>query len=173
MPTVSVTPSVVVSETPSVSPSPTALSEDELLALIPEDARAENFVSASNFAKFFVQEYQRMFVERDPSLLNVLSGPDCEFCQSARDSFAQLEAAGQHREGGDVTIDPAAAVGGLQDDGTYSVTLPMSTGPSETLDAQGVVLGSSGGGSGLAAFSLQYSDAHWVVLGVNVQRSGE
>ena len=165
--------STVVTPSPSVAASPTPLTDDELLALIPENARAENFVSASNFAKFFVREYQRMFVERDPRLLSILSGPNCKFCQSAQDSFAQLETASQHREGGDVTIDPMAAVGGLQGDGTYFVTLPMSTGPTETRDAQGAVVGNSGGGSGLAAFSLRYSDAHWVVLGVNVQRSGE
>jgi hypothetical protein len=32
----------------------TLTAEEELLAQIPEDARSEDFVSASNFAKFFV-----------------------------------------------------------------------------------------------------------------------
>ncbi|MBC7297357.1 MAG: hypothetical protein H5T82_00430, partial [Demequina sp.] len=81
-PIVTETPSATrtVETTPSPSPTPSVTSEEELLAQIPEDARAENFVSASNFAKFFVREYQRMFAEHDSGLFALLSGDECQFC---------------------------------------------------------------------------------------------
>ena len=174
-PVVSVSPSVTaeVTPTPSVSPSPTPLSEEELLELIPENAREENFGSAVNFASFFANEYQRVFTRRDPSLFLALSGPDCKFCQSALSSFEELETDGLHREGGDISIDLDTAVGGLQDDGTYSVTFQMSTAPTKTLDANGVVVAETNGGTGLVGFSLTHMDEHWRVLGVNSEPAGE
>ena len=80
-PFVSETPSrtaVVVTDSPS--PTPTLTAEEKLLAQIPENARGEDFVSASNFAKFFILEYQAMFTKRDDSIFKLLSEPGCKFC---------------------------------------------------------------------------------------------
>ena len=173
-------PEPIVTETPSPtrtevseSPTPTLTAEEELLAQIPEDARGEDFQSATRFAAFFVREYQQVFLQRDAALFVALSGPECAFCSSAVESLAALEAEGQHRVGGDVTTEEESSVGGLQADETYVVTFAMSTEPTETIDADGDVVSSSSGGSGLAAFSLAYVDGRWMVLGVNLQRSGE
>jgi hypothetical protein len=72
-----------------VSPSPTPLTGDQLLALIPENARAENFVSASNFAKFFVNEYYVMLNTGDDSLFRALSQSGCTFCKNAHRWFSR------------------------------------------------------------------------------------
>src|SRR5664279_416147 len=73
-----------VETTPSPSPTPTVTSEEELLAQIPEDARGEDFYSASQFAKFFIREYTRLFLEDASSdLYAELSSDECAYCASA------------------------------------------------------------------------------------------
>src|SRR5680860_1578321 len=50
-----------VEATPSPSPTPTVTSEEELLAQIPEDARGEDFQSATQFSRFFLGLYPHLF----------------------------------------------------------------------------------------------------------------
>ena len=160
--------STVVTPSPSVSPSPTPLTDDQLLALIPEDARAENFVSASNFAKFFVREYQRMLTEQDRTLFSSLSEPDCLFCNSALATFDSVVSTGGSVEGGDVAVDDGLALGGMQDDGTYIATIHVTTAPQTNRDATGAIVEQTPEGSGLISVQMRRSGDHWVVVDVNL-----
>ena len=171
MPTVSVTPSVVVSETPSVSPSPTALSEDELLALIPEDARAENFGGAVNFAKFFLIESHRMFVDRDSEAFQFSSGPECGFCASVLASYDEHFATNSTVVGGDIEVNPESASGGLQTDGAWLIQFPMVVLEAQYFNADGSLRSNVETAEYNTGVSLAYQDGHWLVLGLNFEQS--
>ena len=167
VPTVSVTPSVVVSETPSVSPSPTALSEDELLALIPEDARAENFGGAVNFARFFVDQYQPLFdLEPELELFDYLSADDCGFCSNALADSAATAAAGAYNEGGTFTWPDQTPRGGLEDDGYWYVTQSFEVTNTTTYMEDGTEYKTESGGTGEVGVKLEFDVGGWRVHGV-------
>ncbi|WP_291382231.1 DUF6318 family protein [Demequina sp.] len=173
-PIVTETPSATrtVETTPSPSPTPSVTSEEELLAQIPEDARAENFVSASNFAKFFVSLYPQMMKTLDGELFQLVSSPECDFCLSALDTRQRLEDSAESRTGGEPSFPNEPASGGQEPDGTYTIVLEMQTAPSTTIDSAGAVVGTGEGGSGTVGISLAFAEGHWVVLGVNYARAG-
>jgi len=158
----------VVTPSPSVSPSPTALSDEELLALIPENARAENFGSAVNFARFFLLEYHRMFVEEDPAVFRFSSGPDCQFCVSALDSYDELIGAGGRTDGGELAVEADRATGGLRDDGYWYVGFPFTVAPNSDYSADGELLGEGQGATGTASLRLEWSESRWIVAGVEI-----
>jgi hypothetical protein len=155
--------------TPSPSPTPTVTPEEELLALIPEDARAENFYSASQFAKFFVLEYQRMFAEHDSSLFYLLSEPDCIFCNSSMQSYSDLVVPGDSVEGGEVTIDSGLAQGEIQADGTTIATIRVATAAQSVRSSSGELLEQTPAASGLISVKMRHVDGHWIVVDVNVE----
>ena len=158
--------STVVTPSPSVSPSPTALTDDQLLALIPEDARAENFVSASNFAKFFVRLYPSMMQNKDSELFRWLSDDACVFCQNALDSYQQLVVSNGSVTGGDMNVEEALASGGLEPDGTTNASFDVQTTDMVFLDSAGNVTALKSGHGGRVGVGLRYDGDHWVVLGV-------
>jgi hypothetical protein len=153
-----------------VSPSPTSLTDDQLLALIPEDARAENFVSASNFAKFFVREYQRMFDDHDSALFAYLSSDRCKFCASSMQSFSDDEAAGNTMSGGEITPAEGLATGGLQSDETWLVQFPMHVAEAKYFNADGSPRTTDAAVDYNLGVLLERVDDHWRVLGLNYEQ---
>jgi hypothetical protein len=145
------------------------LTDDELLALIPEDARAENFVSASNFAKFFVREYQRMFDAHDSALFAYLSADGCKFCSSSLQSFADDEAAGNTVSGGAITPSEGLATGGLQSDETWLVQFPMHVAEAQYFNADGSLRTTDAAVDYNLGVLLERVDDRWRVLGLNYE----
>lgn len=173
-PVVSESPSVpvVVTPSPTVSPTPTALTDEELLELIPESSRAENFGGAANFAGFFVREYQRMFAEHDSALFAFVSGEECQFCASSLQSFAEDEAAGSTVTGGEITPDVDRALGGLQDDGTWLIQFPMSVAEANYFNADGSLRTAVAATNYDVGVLLEWQATHWSVLGLNLEVAG-
>jgi len=159
--------STVVTPSPSLSPSPTPLTDDELLALIPEDARGEDFLSASNFAKFFVGAYADLFVEgADARLYGTLSAEECQYCASALDNAAETARAGAHSEGGLFSFPDLLGRGGLRDDGFTYVAQRFSLTDATTLGPNGEQLGTGRGGSGDVGVKMRFDDGSWRVYAV-------
>ena len=167
-PVASPSPSVstVVTPTPSASPSPTPLTDAELLALIPEDARAENFVSASNFAKFFVVESQAMLLDGDDRLLHAVSEPGCTFCDASFATLAAARARGLAASGGDITVSPDLAVGGLQADGTWNASFDIEIDAQQFIDSSGALVKSNPAESLRVGVVLIYKGSRWGVVDV-------
>jgi len=167
-----VTPSALVtavvtrSPPPSVSPSPTALSDEELLALIPEYARAENFGGATNFVKFVLGQYEDVYQTGDTRLWERLSADDCVFCSSVIDESAALLEDGGHREGGVITVTDEIATGGIADDGFTYVSRTYSVTETRDVDSSGDVIAVGPAGTGTASFKLKYGNGIWVIYGV-------
>ena len=172
-PTASPSPSpAVVSETPSPSPSPspTALSEDELLALIPENARPENFGGATNFALHFLSEYPRILTGPTPDLFSLVTASDCIFCNTVKDRIDSSFEPGDSLRGGEVESLQTVADGGLQADGSWSVSFDATIGDLERVNSSGDVVDVDAGGSVRVTVILKY-DEHWIVLGVGADKA--
>ena len=168
-PVASPSPSVTAespSPTPSASPSPTALSEEELLELIPEDARAENFAAASNFAKFFIAEYHQMFLSKDDALFAALSEPGCVFCENSLAEYEEVIGSGGSLRGGDMVIEDGLAAGGNQGDGTTNASFGLEVAVVEYLDSSGAVVKTIPATSGRVGVFMRYDVDHWVVIEV-------
>ena len=162
-------PSVpVVTASPSVTaaPSETALSEEELLELIPAEARTEDFPGAAAFAAFFVSEYYRMFAEQDPQLFEFVSGDECGYCKSVLTEYVEFSTSGLSRSGGEVSAQPALATGSLLGDGTWLVEIPVEVAASSDIGPDGALASEDPGGTGVSAFQLSWTDGRWVVLGI-------
>lgn len=163
-----------VEATPSPSPTPTLTSEEELLAQIPEDARGEDFYSASQFAKYFWSQYPRLFDqgsagETAASLWDVVSDEGCAFCGSALASSTDMAAEGQYRRGNEFTWTSELGTGGLSDDGFTYVNLDGTISEVQTVDAAGYVVDEEDGFKGTFGVQLQYAQDHWVVFGAEFQ----
>jgi len=163
-----VTPSPpVVSETPSVSPTPTALSDDELLALIPAEARRSDFFGATAFLKFYIDLYPGLFIEEpDTALFDYLSIEGCVFCDGAIRDSAETVAAHAHSEGGVFTFDDSLGQGGLRDDGFTYVGRRFSVTDTATYLADGSEYGTVPGGTGLVALKTKFEKGAWHVYEV-------
>ncbi|HZJ40464.1 MAG TPA: DUF6318 family protein [Demequina sp.] len=143
--------------------------EDELLAQIPEDARGEDFYSASQFAKFFVAEYQRMFAEHDSALFALVSGDQCQFCASSLQSFADDEAAGSTVAGGEITPAEALASGGLQNDGMWLVQFPMHVAEASYFNEDESLRSTVAATDYNVGLLLDHVEGHWTVRGLNLE----
>lgn len=166
-------PSATASSSATPSPSATALTDEEVLALVPEDARDESLAGAANFSYYFLELYPQMFVANPGiaiSTFDALSSPDCDFCSSSIDSALRTADMGAHSTGGSLTFDRAAVPkGGVQDDGDWVIEFPLSAEPSTTVNSEGAQIASSDGGTGTATIGLAYVDGAWQVLGVRVE----
>ena len=165
--TVSPSVPVVVSEAPSVTPSPSVTPEEELLARIPEEARYESFPSSVEFAMFFIDLYAPLFQPPyDTELFDFLCDDENVFCV---DTLARSEAtrdAGAFSEGGVFTWEPDGAVGGLKDDGYWYVSQRFSVTDTVTFLEDGSEYRTVAGGTGGVGLQLRFEDGAWRVYGV-------
>jgi hypothetical protein len=171
-PLVTTTPSVPATAEPVTTPSPTpsAASEKELLEQIPENARGEDFISATNFALFFLNEYPEILTGPQPELFDLLSDENCIFCDNVAAALRESIGPGDTVRGGDITSLQTIADGGLQEDGTWSISFDMNVADLEIVDSSGTIVDTDEGGDGRTTVLLEY-DKHWIVLGVGGERS--
>jgi len=167
------TPLVTVS-TEAPSPTPTLTAEEELLAQIPEDARAEGFVEATNFSRFFLELYPAMYgPEHRTELFDFLCADDSEFCSNALAGARENASDGAWSEGGAFTWPGNDVAGGLQDDDVWNVSQDFAVTDTTTFLADGSEFDVVRGGTGRVGVELDYVDGHWRVLGVNFQYDDE
>jgi hypothetical protein len=166
---VSAAPSVAPSSTSS--PSPTELpplTQEEILAAIPLAAQREDFIGASEFAKFFLELYPEMFLpDADTRLFSSLSDvSDCAFCASALESANETFEAGARSEGGEFAWEYELAIGGQSDNGFWYAKHAFAVSDTRTFDTDGVEVAVSKGGTGDVAVKLSFDGHHWRVHGV-------
>jgi hypothetical protein len=154
-----------------VAASPAPLTDDQLLALIPDAAQRQDFMGAGEFARFVLAQYEEIFQTFDTRVWEEVSSPECEFCSRSLSDIAELRDSAGTREGGHMTLDPASgiALGGLRDDGFYYVGFHFDISAWTDKDSKGNVLGAGAAASGETALKLQFIDGHWVVFGIDTQ----
>jgi len=138
--------------------------------MIPENARAENFGSATNFVRFFVDLYPGLF-ELDPNLelFDFLSMDGCVFCDGALRDSAETQGVGAHSEGGVFGFEDILAQGGLHDDGYTYVGRRFSVTDTVTYLADGSEYRTVRGGTGIVALKLKFEDGSWRVYEAEFQ----
>ena len=164
--TPSPTPTETVEESPSPTPTPsaTALTEEEILAAIPEAARTEDFPGAQSFTEFFVNLFPTLFQEgAQPELFEALSGPDCLFCQDALENASIADARGDSTRGGEFAFADDVAQGGLRETGEWLVERRFEVSDTDYVDTSGTVFRTTPGGSGLIVARLSFSGGAWTV----------
>ncbi|WP_144018516.1 hypothetical protein [Demequina sp. NBRC 110051] len=137
--TTSPTPSASASPTPSPSPSATALTEAEVLAQIPEDARNESLAGAVNFAAFALVESQAIVFTRNSVLFEAIASSECEFCEARLETLDAMLAADETANGDDLVVLTESALGGPQADGTWVIDVPVTVPQVDVLSATGEV----------------------------------
>ena len=167
-PIVTETPSPTVAVvTPSASPTPSVTPEEELLAQIPENARGEDFQSATQFSRFFIELYPGLFArEANTELFDFLSTDDCNFCSSALEDSRATQEVGAHSEGGAFVWPDLVATGGLVDDGYWYLSQRFEVSDTTTYLTDGEVYKTVAGGTGDVALKLAFEEGSWRVHGV-------
>ncbi len=156
-----------VEATPSPSPTATLTPEEELLAQIPEDARGEDFQSATQFSRFFIGLYPALFAsEPETEPFATLSAPQCRFCSGALADADETRVAGGHSEGGEFTWPGDVLRGGLQDDGFWYITQDFEVTDTVTYLADGSEYRVSLGGPGEVGVKLRFDRGMWHVYGI-------
>ncbi|WP_291379713.1 DUF6318 family protein [Demequina sp.] len=162
--------STVVVTTPSPTPTPSVTPEEELLEQIPENARGEDFQSATHFARFFLAMYPDLFAkDSDTQLFEYLSGETCRFCEKAMAGVAEARELDAYSVGGEVTFPDVLARGGLQEDGFWYVADRFQAAAVETFGPDGDLLDGAPPYSGEARFRLDYRDGHWRVDEIDLE----
>jgi len=163
-------PTRTFATTPSASPTPTVTAEEALLAQIPEDARGEDFYSASQFAKFFIREYTRLFLEdASADLYAELSSDECVYCASALANARETAEAGAHSVGGEFSLPDVFGRGGLRDDGYTYVAQRFELSDATTYGPDGTELGVGRGGTGDVGLKLKFETGSWRVYAVEFE----
>ena len=161
-----------VSATASPTPSATGpLTDEQLLEILPEEATYQDSAGAIATAKFFLEEYQRVYETGDLRVWNALARPDCEFCAGVATNVDELHSAGGHREGGFFTFDFSdVQVGRNADNGYFYVGFDASWTTTEDHFEDGTVLLDAEGTSGRIVVEMLENGDYWQVrdLGVEV-----
>ncbi|WP_430866804.1 DUF6318 family protein [Demequina aurantiaca] len=119
-----VSPSGVPSPAASPTASPVALSDEELLALLPAGAERDDLQGAVVTAEFFIQEFPKMFATGDTRVWDSLSLDGCDFCESSRANALRYKNEGWIVTGGEISDVPEITEANLQSDGSVAVLYP-------------------------------------------------
>jgi len=109
----SATPSVSV----SVSPSVAALSDEELLEILPAGAEFPDVEGAVVTAQFFSVLLGEIFKSGDTTVWEALATDACDYCGSQVEAIEKFRDSGRTARGGSVALDETKTRGALGDDG--------------------------------------------------------
>lgn len=168
--TVSAEPTATATTTPT--PRPTGpLTEEQLLEILPPEATFPDTQGAIATAKYFLEEYPRMYATGDSRVWEALSLEECVFCADSLRGARETHADGNYREGGGFTFDDSRTVF-ARDPGTglAYVTFFVTIEPSVTRSSDGTEVGSGDGGPGEVYVELVEVDGGWRISGVEARR---
>ncbi len=169
-PIVTESPTAVASPvaTPSTTPSPsaTAISDDELLAMMPEGAERADVYGAMMTATFFLEQYAPMFHTGDTRIWEALSADGCEYCADALANAERVRDEGWTARGGEITVDSELTQAALSSDSDATVVLESRVGDAYLVSSSGVEEQTGESRRVTYAFSLTLSDSRWLVRAV-------
>ena len=164
MPTVA--PSPTVTSSPSPSPSATALTDEELLALMPEEAARDDLFGAMATAQFFLEQYAPMFHTGDTRVWEALSAPECTYCADALENAERVRDEGWTATGGEIVVDPARSQGLLDSEASASVLIVGDLEVATLADAEGVSSQTGEPGAVRYGVVLKLINGQWRVAAV-------
>lgn len=115
---------------------------------------------AKAVATYFLLLYPYAYQTGDLGVWNVISDPQCVFCDSVRSKASDQHAQGQHLVGGAVTV---RSLGGTEVDvGTFfEVIVNLTQAPSRTVDALGSTTRETTGGEVTADVIVTVTQGTW------------
>ncbi|MDN4473474.1 DUF6318 family protein [Demequina zhanjiangensis] len=173
------TPTSKVIASPSAEPSGSAtpsaeaageLSDEELLALLPEGATFENVTGAATTAAFFLEELGRAYSSGDTSIIRALGTDECEYCAGQAGDIEASLAAGEQTSGGQIEIAADQTEHNMPGDGYAYVGIHGLLNEVTVTDASGTEHVASEEGKVAWTMQLVYRDGHWMVNGSGVER---
>ncbi|HVM21368.1 MAG TPA: DUF6318 family protein, partial [Egibacteraceae bacterium] len=117
-------PSVTAEPTPTVTIPPP-----------PPETDGEDNVAAAEFAKYYLRVLSAAFQAGDPAPVRALTHDSCGGCHNLIAFLEELEAAGQHVQGGEYLVSTAVAPGDTAGDVTVDVRYEIASG--EVVDSSG------------------------------------
>lgn len=163
--------SVVVSESPSVTPSPSELSaEEKLLAQIPDAAKGDDLLAAVEMAKFFLVLHPGLYQGEDPALFEFLSLPECEFCTSSVAAAERELSEGRVQSGGDFIFAdklPESVID--MDSGSALIGIWVTEEAYEVSDSAGATVAERGAKLLKFSLELEFAEGLWRVAGVGFE----
>lgn len=158
-----------VEATPTPTSTPTALTEEDVLAALPEAALRDDFSGAVAFSEFFLVESQEIGEDFDTRVFEYLSDSECSFCAYRIEATRDGERRGLRSEGGELTVDLASQYGGIQDDDTWYIELDVVVEAETFHDSAGEVVGEAEMLDTTAVVLLARDDTLWRVLEVDTK----
>lgn len=167
----SASPSTPASTTPAPSPSPsvTPLTDDEVLALLPDGAERTDLWGAMVTAQFFLEQYAPMFHSGDTRLWEALSADGCEYCADALENAERVRDEGWTARGGEIVVDQNSARAELRDEASAVYRVSAGTGKAVLIDASGNEQTSESAGAAVFTLVVARSGDLWRVSGVQVE----
>ncbi|WNM26475.1 hypothetical protein RN607_09710 [Demequina capsici] len=151
----------------SPSPSATALTDDELLAMMPPDAARDDLAGAIATIPVFFDAYVDMLMTSNSQTWDSLSAAECEFCQGARADLAAYRDDGYLLTDGSIRAGTTAATGAIDGDGTAIVSMPLSQSAFTYTRNDGGSMNSAAGEFS-ATLQLSWTGRHWRVEHVEI-----
>lgn len=161
-----VAPSPTETSSPSPSPSATALTDEELLALMPEEAARDDLFGAMATAQFFLEQYAPMFHTGDTRVWEALSAPECTYCADALENAERVRDEGWTATGGEIVVNEAQTQGALTSERAASVLLDAQLEAAFVANADGDTTQSGDPGDVTYGLRLELIRGHWKVAGV-------
>ncbi len=154
--------------TPSTTPSPsaTALSDDELLAMMPEGAERADVYGAMMTATFFLEQYAPMFHTGDTRIWEALSADGCEYCADALANAERVRDEGWTARGGEITVDTGQTQAALTSDTEASVLLTASISAGYVAEGDGAETQTARSRDYQYGVFLAIEDGQWTVAEV-------
>ncbi|MDN4491181.1 DUF6318 family protein [Demequina sp. SYSU T00068] len=159
-------PVVVESPDATPSPTPTALSNDELFAMMPEGADRDDLYGAMVTAQFFLEQYSVMFQTGDTRVWEALSDPGCAPCSEVRAAALDVHQRGASVDGGEITVEPATLRGEIQGNGSALVLFEAAFAEGTVIEADGSERTSGEARTLKYAFELAFSGQVWSISDV-------
>ncbi|MDN4483781.1 DUF6318 family protein [Demequina lignilytica] len=157
-------PVVVESPDATPSPTPTALSNDELFAMMPDGADRDDLYGAMVTAQFFLEQYSVMFQTGDTRVWEALSDPGCAPCGDGIGGAHEVAVSGSSVRGGAISVDSSQSRGTLESPGLAVVVLGASVADGYVVDADGAETKSVDAGDVLYAFELAHDAGVWRIV---------
>lgn len=125
--------------------------------------------NAAAVAKYFIKLFPYAVATGDLTQWRALSGDGCGYCDEARDIVDGMRAAGNHGVGGALDISGSETY--LNDDGSYVVILGLTQHPSQTVDADGVLVEEFPSTNRYRPLVALTFEGSWTVTGVQMDKA--
>lgn len=135
---------------------------------VPAAARAHTEAGAIEFAKFYLMEMDRAFIEADGSVVSALAGPSCEGCDVTIKGVEELKTEGLHQVRPSLTVVATNPLPGGDAD-NHEIQVQTRAAEVDIVNSAGKVDSSTDSGPAVYRFALRWTGGQWTVLDLGLE----